>query len=61
MNNGIHFFANVEKEPWTDLRLIKALRLATDQEEIQKAFGEGKFLQGAPFPVASWYGSPPMS
>ncbi len=59
VNNGIHFFVNVEKEPWTDLRLIKALRLATDQQEIQKAFGEGKFYQGAPFPVASWYGSPP--
>jgi len=52
-----HFFANVEREPWKDLRIIKALRLATDQHEIQKAFGAGKYLLGAPFPTNSWYGS----
>jgi ABC-type transport system substrate-binding protein len=53
----LHFFANVEREPWKDLRIIKALRLATDQQEIQKAFGAGKYSLGAPFPVGSWYGS----
>jgi peptide/nickel transport system substrate-binding protein len=52
-----HFFGNVEREPWKDLRIIKALRLATDQQEIQKAFGVGKYLIGAPFPPNSWYGS----
>ncbi|MEE8304111.1 MAG: ABC transporter substrate-binding protein, partial [Candidatus Tectomicrobia bacterium] len=57
MNAGFHFFANVEREPWTDLRLIKALRLATDQWELQEAFGEGRYQIGAPFPVGSWYGS----
>ena len=57
MNAGNHFFANVEKEPWTDLRIIKALRLATDQWEMQQAFGEGRYSLGAPFPVGSWYGS----
>ncbi len=57
MNAGNHFFANVEREPWTDLRIIKALRWATDQWKIQQAFGEGKYLIGAPFPVGSWYGS----
>jgi hypothetical protein len=33
------------------------LRLATDQQEHQKAFGEGHYKMGAPFPVGSWYGS----
>ncbi len=55
MNAGNHFFANVEREPWTDLRIIKALRYATDQWELQQAFGEGRFRIGAPFPVGSWY------
>ncbi len=54
---GQHFFANVERAPWTDLRIIKALRLATDQWEIQQAFGEGRYTIGAPFPVNAWYGS----
>ncbi|MBI3326800.1 MAG: ABC transporter substrate-binding protein, partial [Nitrospinae bacterium] len=54
---GQHIFANVEREPWKDLRIIKALRLATDQQEIQKAFGGGKYSMGAPFPPDSWYGS----
>jgi peptide/nickel transport system substrate-binding protein len=57
MTNQQAFFANVEREPWKDLRLIKALRLATDQQEIQQAFGAGKYAIGAPFPVESWYGS----
>ena len=57
MNAGNHFFANSEREPWTDLRIIKALRLATDQKEMQQAFGEGRYSLGAPFPVGSWYGS----
>ncbi len=57
MNAGNHFFANVEREPWTDLRIIKALRYATGQWEIQQAFGEGRYSVGAPFPVGSWYGS----
>ncbi len=57
MNAGNHFFANVEREPWTDLRIIKALRYTTDQWEIQQAFGEGRYSIGAPFPVGSWYGS----
>jgi peptide/nickel transport system substrate-binding protein len=54
-----HFFMNTEKEPWKDLRLIRALRLATDRHEIQKALWAGKALWGAPFPVGSWYGSTP--
>jgi len=49
--------ANVEKAPWSDLRLIKALRLATDQEELQKGIGAGYWSIGAPFPIGSWYGS----
>ncbi len=57
VTNGQHFFPNVEREPWKDLRIIKALRLATDQHEIQQAFGAGKYLLGAPFPPDSWYGS----
>jgi peptide/nickel transport system substrate-binding protein len=52
-----HIHGNVEREPWKDLRLSKALRLATDQQEHQKAFGEGHYAVGAPFPVGSWYGS----
>jgi ABC-type transport system substrate-binding protein len=57
VTNGQHFFVNVEREPWKDLRLIRALWLATDRQELLKAMGEGKFLLGAPFPVGSWYGS----
>jgi peptide/nickel transport system substrate-binding protein len=52
-----YVFVNVEREPWKDLRLIKALQLATDYHEFQKAFGEGKYALGAPFPTESWYGS----
>ena len=57
VTDGWHVFANVEREPWSDLRIIQALRLATDQQEHQKAFGEGHYKMGAPFPVGSWYGS----
>jgi peptide/nickel transport system substrate-binding protein len=52
-----HVFANVEREPWKDLRLIKALRLATDQYELQQGIGAGYWNIGAPFPLGSWYGS----
>jgi peptide/nickel transport system substrate-binding protein len=52
-----HVFGNVEKEPWNDLRIIKALRLATDQQELQKGIGAGAWKIGAPFPLESWYGS----
>ena len=55
---GLHMFANVEKEPWDDLRIINALRLATDQDEMQKTFGDA-FTYGAPFPTGSWYGRTP--
>ncbi len=58
-SNVEHFFGNVEREPWKDLRLIKALRLATDRYELQKAFGSGHYLLGAPFPPGSWWGSTP--
>jgi peptide/nickel transport system substrate-binding protein len=59
VTNQQAIFVNVERDPWKDLRVIKALRLATDLQEIQKAFGEGKYVLGAPFPVGSWYGSTP--
>ena len=52
-----HVHGNVEREPWKDLRIVKALRLATDQQEFKRAFGEGHYEVGAPFPVGSWYGS----
>jgi peptide/nickel transport system substrate-binding protein len=52
-----YVFGNVEKAPWNDLRIIKALRLATDQEELQKGIGAGYWNIGAPFPIGSWYGS----
>ena len=35
-SNVEHFFGNVEREPWKDLRIIKALRLATDRYELQE-------------------------
>lgn len=56
-SNVEHFFGNVEREPWKDLRVIKALRLATDRYEMQRAFGSGHYLLGAPFPPAVWWGS----
>jgi peptide/nickel transport system substrate-binding protein len=54
-SNVEHFFGNVEREPWKDLRIIKALRLATDRYELQKAFGSGHYLMGAPFPPDTWW------
>ena len=56
-SNVEHFFGNVEREPWKDLRVIKALRLATDRYELQRAFGSGYYLLGAPFPPGAWWGS----
>lgn len=56
-SNVEHFFGNVEREPWKDLRVIKALRLATDRYEMQRAFGSGHYLLGAPFPPGMWWGS----
>jgi peptide/nickel transport system substrate-binding protein len=56
-NNVEHFFGNTEREPWKDTRIIKALRLATDLREIQKAFGSGYYDIGAPFPPGKWYAS----
>jgi len=56
-SNVEHFFGNVEREPWKDLRVIKALRLATDRYEMQRAFGSGHYLLGAPFPPGVWWGS----
>jgi peptide/nickel transport system substrate-binding protein len=52
-----YVFGNVEKAPWKDLRVIKALRLATDQEELRQGLGAGHWNIGAPFPIGSWYGS----
>src|SRR5439155_23389314 len=52
-----YVFGNVEKAPWNDPRILKALRLATDQEELQKGLGAGHWNIGAPFPIGSWYGS----
>jgi peptide/nickel transport system substrate-binding protein len=52
-----YVFGNVEKAPWNDLRIIKALRLATDQEELRQGLGAGHWNIGAPFPIGSWYGS----
>jgi len=56
-SNVEHFFGNVAREPWKDLRVIKALRLATDRYEMQRAFGSGQYLLGAPFPPGAWWGS----
>jgi peptide/nickel transport system substrate-binding protein len=56
-NTNLYMMANVENEPWDDLRIINALRLATDQVELQQGIGSGKYAVGAPFPVGSWYGS----
>ena len=58
MNTGLQMGTNWEKEPWNDLRVTGALRLATDQYEIFQAFGEGRYSVGAPFPPGSWYGHP---
>jgi peptide/nickel transport system substrate-binding protein len=57
VNAGLHIFGNGEREPWNDLRLIKALRLATEPQEFQSAFGREKMALGAPFPPDAWYGS----
>ena len=56
MNTGLQMGFNVENEPWDDLRVIRGLRLATDQQEIWQAFGLGRYSYGSPFPPNSWYG-----
>jgi peptide/nickel transport system substrate-binding protein len=55
-NLAIWVNVNTEKDPWSDLRVIQALRLATDQTELQQGVGAGRYLVGAPFPTNSWYG-----
>ena len=55
-NNAVWVNVNTENEPWDDLRVIQAFRLATDQTELQKGIGGGRYLVGAPFPTNSWYG-----
>ena len=55
MNNWQIFFAHTEKDPWTDPRILKALRWATDLQEFKDAFGGGIWELGAPFPFESWY------
>jgi len=57
VNAGLHIFGNGERAPWNDLWLIKALRLATEPQEFQSAFGREKMALGAPFPPDAWYGS----
>ena len=58
VNNVEHFFANTEKDPWKDPRVMKALRRATDLREMHTAFGDGQYGYGVPFPPDSWYGTP---
>ena len=55
MNNWQIFFGNANKEPWTDPRVLRALRYATDLQEFLDAFGGGIWELGAPFPFESWY------
>ncbi len=57
VNNVEHFFANTERDPWKDTRVIKALRRATELREMQTAFGNGYYGYGAPFPPDAWYAS----
>ena len=54
--NTRHMIFNFQKDPWTDLNVVKALRLATDHNEFIQAFGGGEHRAGAPFPVGTWYG-----
>jgi peptide/nickel transport system substrate-binding protein len=54
--NNRHVIFNFKKDPWTDLSVVKALRLATDHNEFIQAFGGGEHRAGAPFPVGTWYG-----
>lgn len=57
VNNVEHFFANTERDPWKNTRIIKALRRVTDLREMQKAFGNGFYGYGVPFPPDAWYAS----
>jgi len=41
-----YVFGNAEKAPWNDPRILKALRLATDQEELQKGWAPGTGTSG---------------
>ena len=54
--NNRHIIFNFTREPWSDLSVVKALRLATDHNEFIQAFGGGEHRAGAPFPVGTWYG-----
>jgi peptide/nickel transport system substrate-binding protein len=54
---GFHLIFNTEKAPWDDLRVIRALRLATNQWEIQEAIGAGNNKVGAPFSLGTFWSS----
>ena len=56
MNSAQYIEMNWQKDIWKNAAVIRAMRLGTEQIEMQNAFGSGKHQIGAPFPVGSWYG-----
>jgi peptide/nickel transport system substrate-binding protein len=46
---------NTQAEPFTDVRVRRALQLALHRQELGETFGAGVFPIGSPFPPNAWY------
>ena len=58
LTNSQYFFANLDIPPWNNLKVVKALKLATDLQEFKDAFGSRRWDIGTPFLKDSWWSNP---
>ncbi len=48
---------NTEAEPFTDVRVRRALQLILHRQAFNAIFGDGEYLLGSPFPPDQWFSS----
>ena len=48
---------NTEAEPFTDVRIRRALQLVLHRQAFNAIFGDGEYLLGSPFPPDQWFSS----
>ena len=48
---------NTEAEPFTDIRVRRALQLILHRQAFNEIFGNGEYLLGSPFPPDQWFSS----
>ena len=46
---------NTEDEPFTDIRVRRALQLILHRQAFNEIFGNGEYLLGSPFPLDQWF------